>query len=391
VNIDSPFIDFMGNITYAWSVKRTTNIGTNTAAVPAAGTGREYIVKYTKPNVSFTATNKETYTVTCKATVSFGVLGLGAVDCLVTGTQVTPMTYTLAPIPKPVPAPVTNMVQITAAIKNKNVLKLDTIPVTLIEFLKQMKTGGTQMRDVIKNDITTYDTENPALAVMPPGLTQAQQDKLLAKILKDQPVGKLIDKYMIYSDGWKGATALADQDITVRILEYSGSKYDINGDLLSNPNIYDPTQLRKEYINVFNSIWASFQKTRPGGDNKKLLRHLIFDLFRAVVLQYTGSAPTVEERVDMFAPWYKVCIGDIPIYDTATPNNGLITQKLHWTKAAGTKDLTFASPADPTARMEKLIKKDKDAIANIFNMVSFNEVLKTYALDPADSPDYPGE
>jgi hypothetical protein len=196
---------------------------------------------------------------------------------------------------------------------------------------------------------------------------------------------------MMYAAGWKGATTLTTPTITQEVIQYSGSIHDINGDELPEATIYDPNELRRIFTALWNELWRSFEQNRKGGDNKALLRHLIYDLFRAMVLQYTGSAPDPEGRVNNFIGHFKLCIGDIPIYDTLTTNNGVITQKLHWTKAAGTKGLQFSVPSVETGAMEKRITRDKDKLSNLLGIPDFNAMLRAYALDTAVTPSYPGE
>jgi hypothetical protein len=389
-NFDSPYIDSLSDVSYAWSVVRKTKIGTNTAKLPPAGTGSQYIVNYTKPNVTYTAPkNTETYTVTCKATVTFAILGgIGVKTCPATATATTSISFEPAE-QKPEPDPPVNV--IVSTIRDKNVLKLDTIPVTILEFLRQMKTGGTQMRDVIKQDIETYDANNGGNLILNPNLTDAQKNKVLDKILKAQPVGSLIDKYIVYATAWKGVPVLSDVNITGDVLKYSGSSYDTNGILLSTPNSYDTDKLRAIFIKLINEIWTSFQRIRSGGDNKALLRHLIYDLFRAMVLQYTMGGGSIADRAASFVTEFKFCIGDIPIYDIATTNNGVVTGKLHWTKAAGTKDLTFSSPPNPNGPIEKRIARDKDKLSTFIGMPDFSAMLISYAIDEASNPSYPGE
>jgi hypothetical protein len=392
-NIDSPFIDFMGATSYEWSVKRSTALAKNTAKIPDSSTSSsQYTVKYIKPNVAYTAPkNKEIYTVTCKATINFGIVPMGiSKECKLTATHTTTIAYEKE-TKREEPDPPVNIQRVTSILKEKAVLQLDTIPITLIEFLRQMKTGGTQMRDVIKRDIQTYDAKNGDALILDPNLSEAQQNKVLDKILKAQPIGALINKYIVYAAAWKAVPVLATTEITKNVLKYSGSSYDVNGKLLSSPNSYDTDNLRPIFIELFNQIWISFQANRSGGDNKALLRHLMYDMFRAMVLQYTIGGGSVADRAASFATEFKFCIGDIPLYNTQNKDNGITSEKLHWTKAAATKDLTFSNPPDPNGKKETLIRRDKDKLSTFLGMKDFSALLIAYATDPDSDPKYPGE
>ena len=174
--------------------------------------------------------------------------------------------------------------------------------------MKQVKGGGTTLRSIIKDDISTY---SQSIQSELQGKTPQQKNLILERLVKATPVGKFITTYAVQSDKFKGATIISEA--------YS-----------ENPDT--SPEVKKFHFNaVFTAIWNSFKtQVKPPDDAllnaRNFFRKFIFELFKAYVNQYDiEGAATIDDKIEKVLPDFDTYIGSIVVSTVQNKGGKFIT------------------------------------------------------------------